>query len=210
MGNVTLADYIRRCRPALTYLPGIFHNTLGPATAPPILRRGVPNTILVFPGFFNPPTANHAELLRYVTRKAGQDLNIVGSVVVIRDGLEAAQRLTTLGEPVNAMSLENEQRVALWRGNGVPVDWVWIFSRGDCKWGDVRGALADMADDDGFNIQFVLLCGPEKFHVSGGERPEDPARWGCSGWITSDIGRRADFVHRFTGEPRRRSRGCSV
>lgn len=67
MGNLILADYIRHCRPALTHLTGIFHNTLEPAAAPPILRRGVPNTVLVFPGFFNPPTANHAALLQYVT-----------------------------------------------------------------------------------------------------------------------------------------------
>ena len=210
MGDVTLADYIRHCRPALTHLSGIFHNTIGPATAPPILRHGVPNTVLVFPGFFNPPTANHAELLQYVTRNAGQDLNVIGSVIVIRDELEAVMRLRELGEPVEALSLDNEQRATIWRGHGVPVDWVWIVSREECKWEDVRRALAHMAESDGFSIKFLLLCGPENFRVTGGDRPEDPARWGCSGWITSDIGRCADFVHRYTGEPSRKSRGCSV
>lgn len=210
MGNVTLADYIRHCRPALTSLPNIFHNTRGPATAPPILRRGVPNTIIVFPGFFNPPTANHAELLRYVTRKAGQDLNVIGAVVVILDDLEGVQRLRELGEPVETVPLDDEQRAAIWRGVGVPVDWVWILSREDCEWEDVRRSLAQMAVGDGFDIRFLLLCGPENFSAAGGDRPEDLAQWGCSGWITSDIGRHADFVRPYTGEARGNSRGCSV
>lgn len=128
-------------------------------------------------------------------------------MIVIRDELEAVQRLQKLGDPVDTMSLDDDQRVAIWRGNGVLVDWVWIFSRGDCKWEDVRSALAHMAASDGFNIQFLLLCGSERFRVLGRNRPEDLARWGCSGWVTSDIGRRADLVRRSTGEPRRRSRG---
>lgn len=131
-------------------------------------------------------------------------------MVVIRDELEAVERLRELGESVEALSLGDEQRVTIWRGHEVPVDWVWILSRGDCKWEDVRRSLAHMAESDGFNIKFLLLCRPENFRVAGGDRPEDPARWGCSGWITSDIRRRADFVHRHTGEPRGRSRGCSV
>lgn len=61
MGNVTLADYVRHCRPALARVRSSFYNTLGAAAALPILRRGILNTILVFPVFFNPPTANHAE-----------------------------------------------------------------------------------------------------------------------------------------------------
>lgn len=193
LGNLSLTDYVRQLIPEGNDFSRVFCNSTGVPTKPPILRYGVPNTIIVFPGHFNPPHANHLQLLRHVVRNAGQDLNIIGAVVCIIDEDEVRQSLEDDGEEADLVLCE-EERAELWAGVGLPVDWVWIHNSYQCDWKSTRSRLAELANGDGFDLRFLMLCGPEHFSlVEDGEVPENPNKWGCEGWITSDAGRHVDF-----------------
>ena len=200
MGNVLLAEYIRHHVPELANAEDMFCNSTGTASKPPILRKGVLNTVIFFPGLFNPPTINHAKLLRHVFRNAGQDLNIIGAIVFLLPDVEVRDRLHELGEGFEVFLTEKERR-QLWIGPDFPVDWVYIFGPEQCEWLHLYHPVADAAARDGFDLRFLFLCGPEKFASNGGEEPEPPEDWGCSGWITSDVGCSADYVYAPVGEP---------
>lgn len=211
MGNVSLADYVRECLPPEANVKGLFCNSTGTATKPPILRHGVPNTIIVFPGRFNPPTVNHAQLLHHVVRNAGQDLNIIAAVVCLIDQEEANESVRlTFGCTWDMLRSADERR-DVWVGPGIPVDWVWVQSPGQCDWNLLNGLLKMKALQDDFDLRFLMLCGPDHFPAkTAGRRSgtEDPAKWGCTGWITSDVGQPGDWVSPSFSEPITNPRNC--
>lgn len=200
MGNVSLAELIRQSFPEGNDASRVFCNSTGTAVKPPVLRRGVPNTIIMFSGRFNPPNINHVRLLRHVTRNAGQDLNIVGAIICIIDEHSTREKMEASGEGLDVL-LGDKQRTDIWVGAGIPVDWVWVQDSSQCSLKDACSALLQFASLNGFDLRFLILCRPEHFSVMGDKEPENPYKWGCCGWITSDIGRSADFVSPAVGEP---------
>ncbi|KAK2680817.1 hypothetical protein RAB80_002610 [Fusarium oxysporum f. sp. vasinfectum] len=78
----------------------------------------------------------------------------------------------------------------LWRGDGIPVDWAWVYDNSEASWPGFRTKLVNTLKRDGVDIKFVLLFGPDAITADGGY---NPTCWDCGDAITSDISRPVDF-----------------
>ncbi|KAK7425172.1 hypothetical protein QQX98_000087 [Neonectria punicea] len=161
----------------------------GHAQNPPLLRRQGVNRILLYPGSFNPPHQGHLDLLRYVFGNAREDLNIVAAIVIMTDDDRLAAKLSADDDP---LLFTRDQRVNLWRGPGIPVDWTWVYDRPEASWEAFRTKLTNTVGKKGIDLKFMLLGGPDNI---GADRMPDPKAWGCSDVITSNISRPVDFVY---------------
>ncbi|KPM42725.1 hypothetical protein AK830_g3816 [Neonectria ditissima] len=161
----------------------------GHAQNPPLLRSKGVNRIILFPGSFNPPHQGHLDLLRHVFGNAREDLNIIAAIIIMTDD----ERLTAkLSGEEDALILTRDQRLNLWRGAGIPVDWAWIYDRPEASWEGFRSRLAKNLKNRDIELKFLLLGGPDNI---GADRMPDPQSWGCSDVITSNISRPVDFVY---------------
>ncbi|SPO05615.1 uncharacterized protein DNG_08302 [Cephalotrichum gorgonifer] len=171
LGNIYLSDFIRKCIWEIEAVGevslsrffksidsdvddagDIFANSSCEEVAPPILRRGVVNTVLLFPGTFNPPTVHHAQMLTHVTRNAGQDL-IIGSIVLFTSDVDEIIEIREGEEEGDPNTLSDQERVTLWRGNEIPVDWVWIFDLGvDLAYWKCSGWITTGDDRSGMTV----------------------------------------------------------
>ncbi|KAF5637268.1 uncharacterized protein FTJAE_5683 [Fusarium tjaetaba] len=183
-----LADYIERIKVAdktssqTTARP--FNN--GTATQPPLIRGRV-NRILLFPGSFNPPHQGHLNLLKHVFHNAGADLNIIAAIIVTTDDERLKMKME---RRETGIVLSREKRQNLWRGDGIPVDWAWVYDNSVASWPGFRAKLVNALKRDGVDLKFVLLFGPDAITADGGYNPEC---WNCGDAITSDISRPVDF-----------------
>lgn len=186
--TICLEPYILECyqgRTSSGYLLELVFDR-GITHYPPSLRSDRTNRILIYPGCFNPPHHGHLELLRHGFAKSGY--NIVAAIVIPLDDNKLVSKSRAAGED---MILSKEQRVQLWRQKYYPNDWFWVYDRTEQEWEESGRLLTHRITGDGFDIEFVLLCGPD--YVRLHELPP-PMSWCCKDIITSDISRRADFV----------------
>ncbi|EWY90178.1 hypothetical protein FOYG_07785 [Fusarium oxysporum NRRL 32931] len=86
--------------------------------------------------------------------------------------------------------LSREKRANLWRGDGIPVDWAWVYDNSEASWPGFRTKLVNTLKRDGVDIKFVLLFDPDAITADGGY---NPTCWDCGDAITSDISRPVDF-----------------
>jgi cytidyltransferase-like protein len=183
-----LADYIERINETdqtssqTTARP--FNNNT--ATQPPLIRGRV-NRILLFPGSFNPPHQGHLNLLKHVFYNAGQDLNIIAAIIINTDDERLKMKMD---KRETGIVLSREQRADLWRGDGIPVDWAWVYDNSEASWAGFRTKLVNELKRDGIDLKFVLLFGPDAITAAGGY---NPVCWDCGDAITSDISRPVDF-----------------
>ncbi|KAF4971330.1 hypothetical protein FSARC_1762 [Fusarium sarcochroum] len=197
-----LADYIERIQPSDEKTPNPSNRPFNNGTAkiPPLLRpRGV-NRVLIFPGSFNPPHQGHLNLLKQVFENAGEDLHIIGAIILITDDDMLKNKME---HKDNAILLPREQRANLWRGDGIPVDWAWVYDNPEASWADFRSNLVKELSKDQIELKFTLLSGPDAITGDGGYNPE---YWDCPDSITSDISRSVDFRYPNT---LRQLAGCS-
>ena len=206
MVSKDLAEYIERIHfgdqvsllsPPLNQIFGY-----GPAHYQPVLRTGRVNRILLYPGCFNPPHLGHYELLRKAFWGSGRDMNLVAAIVVpLDDALLRAKlrgRDKSRGRDKEIVFTKSE-RVRLWNDN-VRSDWFWIYNRSDDEWDFFQERLTQDISQDGFEISWVLACGPDYFArpwTTHGESsaPYPEHCWGCGDIIVSDVGRPADFSY---------------
>jgi hypothetical protein len=153
---------------------------------PPCLRSERTNRILLYPGSFNPPHHGHLELLHHVFARSGCD--IVAAILIPLDDNRLIRKCRAVGED---LILFKKQRVELWRGKYWPHDWLWVYDRTEQEWEEFRCLLTNRTIDNGFDVSFILLCGPDYVRQHG---LPPPLSWGCSDAITSDVSRVADFV----------------
>ncbi|KAF7560105.1 hypothetical protein G7046_g4041 [Stylonectria norvegica] len=186
-----LGDYVEKVQYSSTTPLSAKHRPFNNGTArnPPIVSSDLINRILLFPGSFNPPHQGHLKLLKYVYENAGDDLNIVAAIVLPTDDERLAEKMS--GEKEGYV-LSRDQRVNLWRGKGLPVDWAWIYDKSEAEWADFRLKLERTARKDGIRIRYILLGGPDWI---GSSFIHDPRFWNCKDSITSDVSRAVDFRH---------------
>ncbi|KAJ3524105.1 hypothetical protein NM208_g12185 [Fusarium decemcellulare] len=203
MASRRLGDYIERIHLGGQGPSGSsgrpFNN--GAPSNPPLLRTHGVNRILVYPGSFNPPHQGHLDLLRYVFQNAGDDLHIIGAIVIMTDDNRLRDKLSNEKDP---LILPREQRVKLWRGDGIPVDWAWVYDKSEASWADFRTKLLKQANRDRIDLKFILLGGPDAISAEGTFNPE---YWRCPDSITSDISRPVDFRYPNT---LRQLAGCAM
>ncbi|KAI8654835.1 CTP-transf-like domain-containing protein [Fusarium keratoplasticum] len=159
----------------------------GSAKNPPIVRPHGVNRILLYPGSFNPPHQGHLNLLRYVFENAGEDLHIIGAIIIMTDENRLEDKLC---QEENPLILTRKERVNLWRGDGIPVDWVWVYDRPEASWADFRPRLSKEFSKDRLDVKFILLGGPDTISAEG---TYNPKYWNCPDSITSDFSRPVDF-----------------
>ncbi|KAH7148371.1 hypothetical protein EDB81DRAFT_460752 [Dactylonectria macrodidyma] len=159
----------------------------GKAKHPPrFCSRGV-NRILLFPGSFNPPHQGHLDLLRYVFWQSGEDLNIVAAIVVPTNDDRLKVKLS---DEEYSIHLPRHQRVDLWRGKGLPIDWAWIYDQSEANFIRFQAALIRKAKAENIDLKFILLGGPDYL---GTHHLPNPYYWNCSEFITSDVCRPVNF-----------------
>ncbi|KAM0353075.1 hypothetical protein ACHAPU_001964 [Fusarium lateritium] len=189
MSSKRLASYVERLQPidpkASQPSDRPFNNTT--AKNPPLLRPHGVNRILLFPGSFNPPHQGHLDLLKHVFDNAGEDLNIIAAIIVVTDDDRLEMKME---DKDTAIILPRERRANLWRGNGIPVDWAWVYNDTEVSWPGFRARLVRELRKDRIELSFILLCGPDAITGDGGYNPEC---WDCPDSITSDISRPVDF-----------------
>jgi hypothetical protein len=152
---------------------------------PPFLRSSRKNRLLLYPGSFNPPHYGHLNLLCDAFQRSQYD--IIAAIVLPLDDDRLEKKC---GEQRKEMVLSKKQRVDLWRGEHWPNDWFWVYDRTESEWNRFRRVLTENITRDGFELDFVLLCGPD--YVQTHSLPP-PMPWGCRDIIVSDAGRPADF-----------------
>ncbi|KAI1053793.1 hypothetical protein LB507_007392 [Fusarium sp. FIESC RH6] len=189
MHSKRLADYVERLTPSDRKPTKASERPFNNATAthPPMLRRGVTNRILIYPGSFNPPHRGHLGLLSHSFRNAGADLNIIAAIIVVTDDHYLQYKMDRRD---NAIVIPKEQRARLWRGSGIPVDWAYVFDGPGKEWAPFRANLANEARKDGFDVDYIVLNGPDVITYGRGF---DAECWDCGDAITSDISRPVDF-----------------
>lgn len=155
---------------------------------PPQLVSDRCNRILLYPGSFNPPHLGHQELLRHAFSRSGSDLNIIAAIVLPLDDTALAWKFK--GQ-TGVQIFTKAQRVRLWKDN-VPSEWYWVYDRSIDEWFTFKDSLTKAILREGFDIEFVLLCGPDYVKMN---RVPLVTPWGCKGLLVSDIGRAADFTN---------------
>ncbi|KAF1813763.1 hypothetical protein P152DRAFT_394290, partial [Eremomyces bilateralis CBS 781.70] len=150
-----LDGYIKKCHPfsALDTKRPIFG--LGPEHQPQ-LQRSTGNRILLFPGCFYPPHPEHETFL-YHTYKSLQRIHVIAAIVLPLYDEEIKSKSCVTG--AMNLPLTKEQRVRLWRGDGPPKEWYWIYDRSIQEWDSFRCRLAESITQDGFDVKFTVLYG---------------------------------------------------
>ncbi|KAL4723622.1 hypothetical protein ACLX1H_009262 [Fusarium chlamydosporum] len=202
MPSKRLANYIERLTPLNQRPSKPSDRPFNNATAknPPLLRPHGVNRILLYPGSFNPPHQGHLDLLKRVFENAGVDLNIIAAIIVITDDERLTLKMETRD---NAVVIPKDKRVKLWRGDGIPVDWAWVYDGSEANWARLRARLTKEVQKDHMELKFIVLNGPDGVTADRGFNPES---WNCADSITSDISRPVDFRYPST---LRQLAGCS-
>ena len=162
----------------------------GIAHEAPILKSGQVCRILLYPGAFNPPHNGHSALLHQALNNSGRDANIIAAIILPID--DDRLRLKFSARPGTLM-LTKSQRVTLWRGEyGLgPAPSCWVFEYSEADWEKFQKQLIKTTAADGFEVEFICLCGPD--YVSVNKNIQE-RRWDCTNFVVSDVGRSADFT----------------
>jgi hypothetical protein len=162
--------------------------------SPPRLHPGKVNRILLFPGAFNPPHCGHLDLLRHAIDNCGSDANVIGAIVFPMDDGDLQQKLRSES---SSLLLHKHERVRLWRGN-VPADDFWVYDDSENALRKFQHELIDRVAQDGLELKFSLLCGPD--HMQGmSDFPSEP--WGCKEIFFSDISRDTNLISKGSISP---------
>jgi len=184
--------------PLATYIESIHYGDDFPYSRGPIFDYGIThpsptlrsdriNSILVYPGSFNPPHRGHFELLRHGFMKSGRDMNIIAAVVLPLDDESLVKKLIGHKSP---LIFTKAERIRLWNGYGRS-DWYWTYDRSTDEWFESQRRISKTISKDGFDISWTMLCGPDYVQIH--QVPQIPV-WGCKDIIISDAGRAADFT----------------
>ncbi|KAI1375450.1 hypothetical protein F4677DRAFT_422866 [Hypoxylon crocopeplum] len=174
----------------------------------PLLVRNRVNRILLFNGCFNPPHHGHLAHLTHAFRHCGEDLNVVGAVILVAPDsyLRWKHKAGT-----DVLRLSETQRIQLWNeelagshagthnagdGDG-DEDYGWFWVIPETMWSQIVQVIEQSSRIEGFPVEFVRLAGGDKVSLQAAEH----GVWGCRMTLTTDISRPVDFLPELSSEP---------
>ena len=165
-----------------------------PHVQSPTLRSDRENRVLVFPGSFNPPHLGHAALLWH-TYLCLDDKTIAAMILPMRTASASAskKKLTKAANPRDgrAFKLSSHQRAQLWQDE-VLSRFIWVWPADGCEGSSAfLRCMQKLTEADGFKLAFPSLHGGDHFKRF---RPGGDLGWGTGSVVTSDMGRRVDFI----------------
>ena len=144
----------------------------------PTLQEGRTNRVLVYAGCFNPPHRGHEAILTYAFLNMPDAIAVI--VLLVSDDDVRHKVCKDGNNPV----FSQDQRIRLWQGR-YGRDWCLFTKLSRRKWHSFQASLAHDIEENGFEVEFVFLQGPD--HV---QLKKPPVR---RQHVVSDIGRPADF-----------------
>lgn len=183
---VDLEQYIVKTRYPYGHKPhrGVFKST--PSNGRPTLQSDRPNRIIIFRGCFNPPHVAHEALLRFAYEQS-KDMNIIAAIVYPVDESSVKYKCQ---HQEGGLVFTKQERVRLWGGDE-PHEWRWVFDQEHYGFGQFLARLKNSIIQDGFELEYATLIGPDHVHPGYVPRWDD---WGCSTIITGNSGREAGFL----------------
>jgi nicotinic acid mononucleotide adenylyltransferase len=179
-----LGPYIAKCFPQIYGPIDNVFNEKNPQRTP-TLKSNRANRIILYPGSFNPPHQGHRALLCHAFHSC-QDINVIGAFIL--PGGHTAIEVKVAREGSHT-AFTNEERIRLWK-SCLP-DWCWVYSGQVRDFKSFSLQLFELIKRDGFQVQFVMLMGPD--HIHQWSRPTRN-RWHCHEVVISDISRAPEFL----------------
>jgi hypothetical protein len=119
-------------------------------------------------------------VLQHGFREAGEDLNMVAAILVLKDDLYLKYKNSnsgrdllckcillswpTQGRLTSPCPVTEDERGSLWRTDIQFPDWAWTLTENQIfSYDNVRTQITRLAKLDGFDLEFVMLIGPDNF-----------------------------------------------
>jgi hypothetical protein len=134
----------------------------------PLLRKGVMNRIITFPGSFAPPHMGHKLLLTHAFFRSNLD-NVVAAIISPNSTRSIRKKLRN--EP-DAMLLTRKERASLW-DDPFLTPWSWVNPFPHQKSGNFENVLLRAVEADGYEIEFVLIVGGDHMNQAATENNTD-------------------------------------
>lgn len=129
---------------------------LGWASCQPTLIKGRRNRIIIFRGSFNPPHVGHLNLLTYAFEHGGQDIR--AAIIMTTSDKSLESKFTNTDETIR---LSKKRRQRLWKNDWRLPDWVWVYEDSSEELKAFRHRLRQKAFSLGYELEYVLLFGPD-------------------------------------------------
>ncbi|KAF1918233.1 hypothetical protein BDU57DRAFT_514896 [Ampelomyces quisqualis] len=114
--------------------------------------------ILTYRGSFNPPHQGHKDVLCHGFFRGGLDLNIVAAFVYFLND-ETVDRKYNYS-PVDVV-FRRAERIKLFNGGDITGGWHYCYPGSIDYQYDFQNQVRAQAAEDGFQIEFLILCGPD-------------------------------------------------
>ena len=168
----SLADYIRDIQKKH---PGNNrrNKALNWEAVQPTLLKGRTNRIMIFVGSFNPPHIGHLNLLTHAFYHGGQDLDVRAAIISTSSDSNLKDKFEASGE---TMRFSKKDRDKLWKYDERLPEWAWVYEDSSSELKALRRRLREKARLDGYDLEYVLLYGPDGLdlyeHEGVEEEPE--------------------------------------
>jgi hypothetical protein len=149
----------------------------------PVLKKGHINRILIYEGCFNPPHIAHLNLICYIYSRTRDSLNVVAAVIIPSSDKTCRKKFDDWND--SALLFSRQERKGMWENDPEFPEWACVIDR--YWWDDLDDRLLRSAQDDGFNVKFVVACGPDYVNTERVLDYEEEV-------MVSDTGRAADFM----------------
>ena len=128
----------------------------------------------------------HLQLLKHTFLHGVHDLNVIAAIILPRTDKSVQKKCESAG---GTFMFGMEERCTLWEQDPAFPPWAWVYRDTTKSFSGFKERLKQAAKKDSFDIDFVMLYGPEI------GSPDDPPTsvYGCEIIIMSDAARQASF-----------------